>query len=70
MDYPYQKENRIFVPLNVHYLLNIIPDMILADEGLSRYPLKSRKCFIEEKEWNHIKIFKVRHFKTHSFSTL
>lgn len=59
MDYPYNIEHRTFVPLNVHYLLNIIPDIILADEDIGHYPLKGRKCFIQEKEWNHIKTFKV-----------
>lgn len=60
IEYPYHTENRIFVSLNAHYRLDIIPEMILADSELKHYPLKARNCFIEESEWNYIKIFKVR----------
>lgn len=59
MDYPYHTEKRIFVPLNVNFRLDILPEMILADDGLKAYPLKSRNCFIDEREWVHMKIFKV-----------
>lgn len=59
MDYPYQEENRVFVPFNVQYTFNIIPKMILADEKLKNYPLKVRQCFTKDTEWNHMKIFKV-----------
>lgn len=60
IDYPYQTENRVFVPLNVHYRLDISPDMILADEELKNYPVNARNCFQDETEWKHIKIFKVK----------
>lgn len=59
MDYPHHIENRVFVPLNTQYLLNINPEMILADEGLRHYDMKDRNCFIDKSEWNHMKIFKV-----------
>lgn len=60
MDYPHQTENRVVVPLNVHYRLDVSPDMILANEGLKNYPLKTRNCFLDKTEWNHMKIFKVK----------
>lgn len=60
MDYPYNEENRVFVPLNLQYTINISPMMVLMDEAVKRYPLNARKCFIEEKEWNHMKTFKVK----------
>lgn len=63
MDYPYHIEHRIFVPLNVHYLLNISPEMVLADEGVGHYPLEDRKCFIQQRESNHFNIFKVRYLQ-------
>lgn len=59
MDYPYHQEKRIFVPLNVQYTLNVVPDMILADDELRKYPLKARRCLINEIEWDHMKVFKV-----------
>lgn len=59
MDYPFQKETRIFVPLNCQYTINVVPDMILADDTLKYYSLKARKCFIRDKEWSHMKIFRV-----------
>lgn len=60
MDYPYHEENRVFVPLNVQYTLNISPKMIMADEAVEDYSLNARKCFIKKNEWNHMKIFKVK----------
>lgn len=59
MDYPFQEENRVFIPLNVQYTINIIPKMVFADEKLKHYSLKARKCFIKESEWRHMKIYKV-----------
>lgn len=58
MDYPFQEETRIFIPLNVHYTINIIPKMVFADEKLKKYPLNARKCFIKDSEWKHMKIYK------------
>lgn len=61
MDYPYHTEKRTFVPLNVNFRVDIFPEMILADERIKTYSLKSRNCFINEREWSHVKIFKVQH---------
>lgn len=60
IDYPHHTDNRIFVPLNVIYRLDISPDMIVTDRELKNYPIKTRNCFLDETEWKHIKIFKVK----------
>lgn len=61
MDYPFQKGRRLFVPLNTKYTFNVIPDMILTNDKVKKYPLKARNCFVDETEWDHLKIFKVKY---------
>lgn len=60
MDYPYHMEKRVFVPLNVQFTLNIVPDMILVNENLKQYSMKNRQCLIDKSEWDYMKIFRVK----------
>lgn len=59
MDYPFQMENRIFIPPDVQYTLSVVPDLVLAYDELKDYPLKLRKCFSQDEGWSRLKVFKV-----------
>ncbi|XP_063708006.1 pickpocket protein 28-like [Culicoides brevitarsis] len=57
MDYPYDIQNRVFIPTNSKYDLKIIPDLMLADKSLKKYAMKTRKCSFGDSDETNIKFF-------------